>query len=258
MRLKMDNTTAVDYLNHMGGTQSQTLAAYAKQLWLWCLNRGITLSAEYLPREMNVTADFQSRALNGSAEWRLDPSVFQAILQILGPCMVDLFASRLNAQLEQYIIIIMEAGAIRNSDRCTTGAVDQPARVRFPSILPDRQVPAEGREGTDNSAADSSSVASPKMVSSSAGGIDRHTHTTSEITRPPHRPIRPATPTGQLPAIGRMRVSGRGSLQREYRAKLPNSSQQGGAKEQAPPTSQLGQSGSAGVCRGTWIPFRAM
>ena len=61
------------------------------------------LSAEYLLGEMNVTADFQSRALNGSAEWRLDPSVFQAILQILGPCTVDLFASRLNAQLEQYI-----------------------------------------------------------------------------------------------------------------------------------------------------------
>ena len=47
VRLRMDNTTAVAYLNHMGGTQSQTLAAYAKQLWLWCLNPGITLSAEY-------------------------------------------------------------------------------------------------------------------------------------------------------------------------------------------------------------------
>ena len=42
VRLRMDNTTAVTYLNHMGGTQSQTLAPYAKQLWLWCLNRALS------------------------------------------------------------------------------------------------------------------------------------------------------------------------------------------------------------------------
>ena len=148
---------------------------------------------------MNVTADFQSRALNGSAEWRLDPSVFQAILQTVHGGSICVTAERPVGTANGSGLHDMYY-----SDRCTTGAVDQPARVRFPSILPDRQVPAEGREGTGNSAADSSSVASPNMVSSSAGGIDRHTHTTSEITRPPHRPIRPATPTGQLPAIGRM------------------------------------------------------
>ena len=59
--LKMDNTSAVSYVNHLGGTRSSTLSQKAKELWLWCLDRGISLSAEFLPEESNTTADFQSR-----------------------------------------------------------------------------------------------------------------------------------------------------------------------------------------------------
>ena len=35
----MDNTTAVAYLNRMGGTRSPDLSHCAKQLWLWCRDR---------------------------------------------------------------------------------------------------------------------------------------------------------------------------------------------------------------------------
>ena len=41
IKLWMDNCSAVSYINHMGGTRSQNLTWYTKELWSWCLQRGI-------------------------------------------------------------------------------------------------------------------------------------------------------------------------------------------------------------------------
>ena len=67
VHLRMDNTTAVDYVNHLGGPGQQPWCR-ERELWDWCLDRQITLSAEYLPGNRNVTVDFQSRLLSTSAE----------------------------------------------------------------------------------------------------------------------------------------------------------------------------------------------
>ena len=85
IRLKMDNTSAVAYVNHMGGTQSHKLSDAAKDLWTWWLNKGMTVSAEYLPGELNTTADFYSRSITGSAEWKLDPYVFKQVARRFAP-----------------------------------------------------------------------------------------------------------------------------------------------------------------------------
>ena len=79
IRLQMDNTTAVSYINKMGGTRSRTLADMACSLWQWCLQKGITLSAEHLPGILNTTADAESRTYHSSAEWQLLPSMFRRI-----------------------------------------------------------------------------------------------------------------------------------------------------------------------------------
>ena len=102
-RLKMDSTAAISYINHMGGTRSQSLSHKACELWQWCLQRGITLSAEHLPGVMNTAADTESRTVRSSAEWRLNREVFSRITQVLGSCSIDLFASRLNNQLPRYM-----------------------------------------------------------------------------------------------------------------------------------------------------------
>ena len=101
----MDSTTAVAYINRMGGTHSSTLSNITCSLWQWCLQRapGITLSAEHLPGIHNITADAESRTFHSSVEWQLVPSVFRGINTLLGPCQVDLFATRLNHQLPCYI-----------------------------------------------------------------------------------------------------------------------------------------------------------
>ena len=42
--LRMDNTTAVTYVNKLGGTVSPKLNTIVRELWLWCMNRHISYS----------------------------------------------------------------------------------------------------------------------------------------------------------------------------------------------------------------------
>ncbi|KAJ1197977.1 hypothetical protein NDU88_001821 [Pleurodeles waltl] len=97
--LRMDNVSAVRYINHLGGTRSKPLADLAKSLWEYCLLNEIPLSAEYLPGSLNQAADWHSRFLRDYSDWKLHPSIFRSICCKWGPFAIDLFASRLNSQL---------------------------------------------------------------------------------------------------------------------------------------------------------------
>ena len=102
VRLKIDNLTAVYYINKMGGTHSRGFGAY----------RGTVISAEHLPGKLNTMADQESRLKGDSSEWMLDSVVFRQIMEALGPCQVDLFASRLSAQLPRYMSWRPDPGSI--------------------------------------------------------------------------------------------------------------------------------------------------
>ena len=101
--IRVDNTTAVAYLNNMGGTRSAPCNDMALQIWDWCSDRNIWITAAHLPGCQNVEADFMSRKFNDNIEWMLDRGVFTTIVQRFGEPEVDLFASRLNAQLPVYV-----------------------------------------------------------------------------------------------------------------------------------------------------------
>ena len=100
--LKVDNTTAVAYINNLGGTVSKELVALTRDLWLWCLERNIHITAQYLPGKQNVIADAESRTMKDRSDWKLDVSIFQEIDHIFGPIEVDLFASHLTNQCPVY------------------------------------------------------------------------------------------------------------------------------------------------------------
>ena len=62
--LRLDNTTAVAYINNLGGTVSKELVDLAKSLWMWCLERNIHITAQHLlPSVQNVIADAESRIM---------------------------------------------------------------------------------------------------------------------------------------------------------------------------------------------------
>ena len=102
MLLRLDNTSAVCYINKLGGTVSPRLNTIVRDLWLWCMNRGITLSAEHLPGVLNTIADEESRVMKDRSDWMLHPQAFLQIQQRWGPLVVDVFASRLTTQLQRF------------------------------------------------------------------------------------------------------------------------------------------------------------
>ena len=70
---------------------------------MWCLERHNFVSAVHIPGSTNIEAECESRVDRHEIEWRLDERVFQSIVRKLGGCDVDLFASRVNAQLKSYV-----------------------------------------------------------------------------------------------------------------------------------------------------------
>ena len=94
VRFRMDNSTAVAHVNNKGGTRSPQIVDLTLELWEWCLQTSILITAQNLPGKLYNVADRELRVV------RLQqPQVIQPFPR---RCSVDLFASRLTALLPTY------------------------------------------------------------------------------------------------------------------------------------------------------------
>ena len=109
--LRLDNTTAVAYLNNMGGVKSKDCDQAARDIWRWCMERNIWITAAHLPGRDNTEADERSRKFNDRNEWMLDKGIFKKISSKFGSPEIDLFASRLNNQLKRYVTWLPDPNA---------------------------------------------------------------------------------------------------------------------------------------------------
>ena len=66
--LRIDNTTAVAYINNQRGTVSEDLIHLTRDLWMWCLKKSIHIHAQYLPGNLNTVADRESRSLRDRSD----------------------------------------------------------------------------------------------------------------------------------------------------------------------------------------------
>ena len=64
VKILSDNSTAVSYINNMGGCKSQDCNKIAKVIWNWCIKNGIWISCAHIAGKSNVEADFLSRNFN--------------------------------------------------------------------------------------------------------------------------------------------------------------------------------------------------
>ena len=103
IRFEIDNTTAVSYVNGMGGCKSAAWDEVAKKIWDWCIERGLWLSAVHIPGTMNVKADALSRRHYSDHEWMLNNDMFSKLCKIFPGLTIDLFASILNHRLPRYV-----------------------------------------------------------------------------------------------------------------------------------------------------------
>ncbi len=103
VRLHVDNSTAVSYINHMGG-RKRLLNDLTRDIWLWANDRGLWLSAVHIAGRDNFAADRESRKFGTlDTEWALTSGVFAKLNALWGPFQCDLFASRINHKLSRYV-----------------------------------------------------------------------------------------------------------------------------------------------------------
>jgi len=95
-----DNQGACQILGK-GSSCNARLHSICLEIYWFCLRQDIFLSACWLPRELNVEADFYSK-FNDGADLMLNPRLFQVIQQRWGRFDVDLFASHSNHHVPSY------------------------------------------------------------------------------------------------------------------------------------------------------------
>ena len=108
-----DNTTVVAYINKEGGMRSGPLCALLWRILTWCSQRQVTLKAQHIPGHLNVIADKLSRlGQTIQTEWSLLPEVFHRLCNRWHRPQVDLFATRFNHKLPQFVSPVPDTQAL--------------------------------------------------------------------------------------------------------------------------------------------------
>ena len=84
--------------------KSGSLCALLWRILSWCTRQQVTLRARHIPGQLNVIADKLTRlGQTIQTEWSLHPEVFQAVCSRWHQPQVDLFATRFNNKLPQFV-----------------------------------------------------------------------------------------------------------------------------------------------------------
>ena len=77
LRIMTDSMTAVWCINKMGTSHSEVCNYITKEIWDYCIQFNIWISAEHILGKNNHIADSLSRSSNLDAEWMLNPPFFK-------------------------------------------------------------------------------------------------------------------------------------------------------------------------------------
>ena len=93
--------------------RSGPLCALLWRILTWCFQRQVTLKARHIPGRLNVIADKLSRlGQTIQTEWSLLPEVFQQICSQWHRPQMDLFATRFNHKLPQFVSPVPDSLAV--------------------------------------------------------------------------------------------------------------------------------------------------
>lgn len=109
IHVKTDNTTAVSYINKMGGVRSDSCRKVGFDIWNWCELHHVWLTASHIPGLENEIADSLSRHFSPSVEWEINQEIFQEICSNFGTPDIDMFATRHNAKLPRYCSLFSDS-----------------------------------------------------------------------------------------------------------------------------------------------------
>ena len=234
------------------------MSSLATQIWQWCLERNITLTAEHLPGVDNCVADQESRMIHSSVEWKLHQGVFRQLMETLGRCNIDLFATRLNTQLEWFVSWRPDPNAVGTDALllpwekwegyafppfCLIGRCLKKIREERASLI---LVAPVWRAQPWYSALLELLIDYPLILPDNP-----------MLLRDPFDKPHPLVTAGQL-QLAAWKLSGVASKQREFRGRLPNCWQPDGARGLTQHIRVPGEDGIAGVLSGRLIPFHVL
>jgi len=256
--LRMDNVTAIAFLNRMGGTHSQELSDLAVIIWQWCLEREIIIHAEHLPGKDNIRADWESRHVRDSSDWMLERDIFLQLEARLGPFSIDLFASRTNTQLPMYCSWRPDPAALAVDALSLPWGNHQAHMYMFPPFaLITRcleKVRLEQARAVLVAPVWHNQLWYPYLLKSLMD-YPILLPPVQNILIGPEGESHPLVLQGHLP-LAAWPISGDLSALRDFRRELSGLSGNHGELQQSRPTLQPGGSGIAGALDGVLIPFQ--
>lgn len=101
--LRVDNSTALSYINRMGSVKFPHLSKLARRIWDWCADRNLFIYASYIPSAQNIEADAESRVISEETEWSLNQDYFVRVNAHFGHFDIDLFATAINAKCPRFV-----------------------------------------------------------------------------------------------------------------------------------------------------------
>ncbi len=100
------------YIRKQGGTHSLTLFRETWELLTFCHRNSITLRVRHIPGRLNVIADSLSRGTTIPTEWSINPLVTQKLFSLWGTPTMDLFSTRYNNKLPQFVSPVPDHRAV--------------------------------------------------------------------------------------------------------------------------------------------------
>ncbi|KAI8518767.1 hypothetical protein Bbelb_020240 [Branchiostoma belcheri] len=141
--------------------------------------KGLMLTASHVEGAKNQIADTLSRVFNDRTEWQLNPEVFRNLSEFMPGVTIDLFASRLNAQLPRYVAWMSDPAAVAVG--CLHHRLGTGNSLRLSPHSTDPTNPEQGGTGSGHNVPPSPSVADSSVVPANAGTIVCTTSATSQI-----------------------------------------------------------------------------
>ena len=109
VRLKLDYSTAVAYINKIGGIKFPSLNSLSRTLWEWCIEKNIITSAQHIPGKENLVADSLSREFSSNLEWSVDIDIFNQITNMTFVPDINLFYQDLKGHCHGILALFYNA-----------------------------------------------------------------------------------------------------------------------------------------------------
>ena len=220
-------------------TKSKILVTILKELWLWCIDREITITAQHLPGLENVRADFMSRHLSDRSDW-ISPHIFNVLNQRWGPFNIDLFATRL-AGVDALVQDWSQVNGYANPPWCLIGRTLH--KVSAQRVTVTLITPVWPSQPWYPTRLLSLLVDFPLLLPWEPQTIIPPQNCKNTIQH-------------CYPQIATWKVSGNNCLQEGFQERLQSSYSCPGGPRQIPATTQHGKSGQSGVTVELKVPFR--